>query len=218
MTQNDPIKTEAPANCKVVKPPIWVRSINFEDYLFRPKKDTDFTTLTKAQQTAIKNIEEYWIRRTKNYYNWKSQKHWNYKRETISARIEKHLYNELKTNNNNKSIQNFIRHFLRDIDFRNLYLNKLHEQFEKDLRLWFLDYLDYTDKKAKIIEIFPKVISGEINTIEKELFTFYSTFLTDFSMSYMIRVALIHFRHESPSEPINKEEVIYIMRTLVRRD
>jgi len=205
-------------NHKAVNPPIESKSINLFNYLFLPKSSETFTALTMAQQTKIRNIEKYWINRVKNFKNWKYQKHWSYKKESISTRVETRLHEELKTNNNNRSIQNFVRHFLRDSDFRNQYFDKLYEQYSKDQYeiLSIYENLDYTDKKALLIDLFPKVISGEIYTIEKELFTFYSTFLTEMSTSYMIKVALIHFRNEKDQEPIEKEEVIPLLMNILK--
>jgi len=70
--------------------------INFRDYLFLPKNHPVFTTLTEKQKQAIKNIEEYWINRVRNYRNWKFQKHWSYKKETISSRLDKYTFKSLK--------------------------------------------------------------------------------------------------------------------------
>lgn len=218
ISKNNSRKKISDATLKAVNPPKKSKSINFLDYLFLPKSSEDFTALTMAQQTAIRNIEKYWINRVKNFKNWKYQNHWSYKKESVSTRIEDHLHEELKSNNNNRSIQNFVRHFLRDSDFRKMYFDKLYEHYSKEQHeiLSIYEYLDYTDKKALLIGLFPKVISGEIYTIEKELFTFYSTFLTEMSTSYMIKVALIYFRDEDDQEPIDKEEVIPLLINILK--
>lgn len=218
ISKNKSNKKTTDAHRKTVNPPMKSKSINFFEYLFIPKSSEAFTALTMAQQTAIRHIEKYWINRVKNFKNWKYQKHWSYKKESISTRVETQLHEELKSNNNNKSIQNFVRHFLRDSDFRNKYFDKLYEQYSKDQYeiLSIYEYLDFTDKKALLIDLFPKVILGEIYTIEKELFTFYSTFLTEISTSYMIKVALIHFRYEKNQKPIEKEEVIPLLINILK--
>jgi len=103
-----------PTNHKVVNSIKKGKPINFGDYLFLPKNSLAFTTLTEAQKQAIKNIEEYWINRVRNYQNWRFQKHWSYKKESISSRLDRYTFETLKGNNNSKSIQNFVRTFLRD--------------------------------------------------------------------------------------------------------
>ena len=192
--------------------------INFRDYLFLPKNHPVFTTLTEKQKQAIKNIEEYWINRMRNYRNWKFQKHWSYKKETISSRLDKYTFKSLKGNNNSKSIQNFVRIFLRDKKFRKKFQDILYDQFEKDPsdpRMELLQYLDPTDNKQLLIEIFPHVVPGSIYVIEKELLSFYFTFISEFSVSYAIRVGLIHFRNLEDQDPIEKEEVIPILNELI---
>jgi len=194
-------------------------SINFRDYLFLPKSSLAFTTLTIAQKQAIKNIEEYWINRIRNYQNWKFQKHWSYKKESISSRLDGYTFKSLKGNNNSKSIQNFVRKFLRDKEFRKRFEVILWEQFKKDPsdpRLEFLQYSDITDYKQSLIEIFPHVVSGIVYVVEKELISFYFTFINEFSVSYAIRVGLIHFRDLENQDPIEKEEVLAILNELIK--
>ena len=193
-------------------------SINFRDYLFLPKNSPAFTTLTTAQKQAIKNIEEYWINRIRNYRNWKFQKHWSYKKESISSRLDRYTFESLKGNNNSKSIQNFARTFLRDKEFRKRFEVILWQQFKKDPsdpRMELLQYLDYTDYKQSLIEIFPHVVSGIVYVIEKELISFYFTFINEFSLSYAIRVGLIHFRDLENQDPIEQEEVLAILNELI---
>lgn len=195
------------------------KSINFRDYLFLPKNHPTLTTLTAKQKQAIKNIEEYWINRVRNYRNWKFQKHWSYKKESISSRLDEYTFESLKGNNNSKSIRNFVRLFLRDKKFRKKFLDILWDQFKKDPsdpRMELLQYLDYTDNKQLLIEIFPRVVSGKIYVIEKELLSFYFTFISEFSVSYAIRVGLIHFRTLEDQNPIEKEEVIPILNELIK--
>lgn len=194
-------------------------SINFRDYLFLPKNSLAFTTLTIAQKQAIKNIEEYWINRIRNYRNWKFRKHWSYKKESISSRLDRYTFESLKGNNNSKSIQNFVRKFLRDKKFRKKFEVILWHQFSKkdpsDPRMELLQYLDYTDSKQLLIDIFPHVVSGIVYVVEKELISFYFTFINEFSLSYAIRVGLIHFRDLENQDPIEKEEVLAILNELI---
>ncbi len=194
------------------------KSIHFGDYLFIPKYSLAFTTLTEKQKEAIKNIEEYWINRVRNYRNWKFQKHWSNRKESISSRLDTYTFKSLKGNNNSKSIQNFVRTFLRNKDFREKFKVILWDQFEKDPsdpRMELLQYLDITDNKQLLTEIFPHVVSGIISVIEKELFSFYFTFISEFSVSYAIRVGLIHFKDLENQKPIDKEEVIPILNELI---
>lgn len=207
-----------PSNRKVVNSTKKGSPINFRDYLFLPKNSLAFTTLTTAQKKAIKNIEEYWINRIRNYQNWKFQKHWSYKKESISSRLDKYTFQSLKGNNNSKSIQNFVRTFLRDKEFRKKFEVILWQQFKKDPSdpiMELLQYLDYTDSKQLLIEIFPHVVSGIVYVIEKELISFYFTFINEFSISYAIRAGLIHFRDLENQDPIEKEEVLAILNELI---
>jgi len=207
-----------PDNLRIVNPTKKGKSINFGDYLFLPKNSLAFTTLTEAQKQAIKNIEEYWINRVRNYQNWRFQKHWSYKKESISSRLDRYTFESLKGNNNSKSIQNFVRTFLRDKSFQKKFKVLLWEQFEKDPsdpRMELLQYLDISDNKQLLIEIFPHVVSGRVYVIEKELFSFYYTFISEFSVSYAIRVGLIHFRDLESQNPIEKEEVIPILKEIL---
>ncbi len=170
------------------------------------------------KKKAIKNIEEYWTNRVRNYRNWKSQKHWSYNKESISSRLDRYTFESLKGNNNSKSIQNFVRMFLRDKKFRKKFEVILWDQFKKDPpdpRMELLQYLDITDNKQSLIEIFPHVVAGRVYVIEKELISFYFTFISEFSVSYAIRVGLIHFRNLEDQDPIEKEEVIPILNELI---
>jgi len=206
-----------PSNRKVVNLTKKGFSINFRDYLFLPKNSLAFTTLTVAQKQAIKNIEGYWINRIRNYRNWKFQKHWSYRKESVSSRLDRSTFESLKGNNNSKSIQNFVRTFLRDKKFRKRFEVILWHQFEKDPSnlTESLQYLDITDNKQLLIEIFPHVVSGIVYVVEKELISFYFTFINEFSLSYAIRVGLIHFRDLENQDPIEKEEVLAILNELI---
>jgi len=202
---------------KVVKATKNGKSINFNDFIFKSKRSHDFTTLTDPQKIAIKNIEKYWLNRIRNYDNWKTQKHWSLHRETVSSRLDTHTWNFLKNNNNSKSIQNFIRKFLRDPSFRKEFNTILWNQYENDPAFEFLQYLDPSDFKDALINLFPHVVSGEIMVIEKELFTFYNTFMCQFSISYVLRSALIHFRDLEDQNIIDFEEVLDIMDSMLNK-
>lgn len=213
------MNTNMNANHKVVNPTKKGKSINFGDYLFIPKSSLAFTTLTEKQKQTIKNIEEYWNNRVRNYQNWRFQKHWNYKKESISSRLDRYTFKSLKGNNNSKSIQNFVRTFLRDKSFQKKFKVILRDQFEKDPsdpRMELLQYLDISDNKQLLTETFPHVVSGRIYVVEKELFSFYYTFISEFSVSYAIRGGLIHFRDLASQNPIEKEEVIPILKEMIR--
>ena len=146
------------------------------------------------------------INKTLSFNEFKPQQHWSNKKTTVSGRIEKELYEKIKKENVNKIIRNFIRKFLRNYYFRTELLAKLSYQFEQDfsepilLEKWFED---------------TNVAGGNITIIEKELFIFYFTFLSNFTVSYAIRVGLIHFRDLKNQDPIEKEEVIAILNDLI---
>lgn len=170
--------------------------------------------VTSEQKKAIKNIKKYWIDRVKNYQNWKFQKHWSKAKVTISSRIEKILYDSLKSLNTQKIIQNFVRNFLRNSKFREISLEILDQQYKRDMPIP-VEGIDLTDWFGTLTNIYPNVVSGKVLTIEKELFTFYFTFCSEFSVSYAVRVALIHFRNELPREPIKRNEILPIMQDLL---
>ena len=124
-------------------------------------------------------------------------------------------YNKLKNNNNSLSIRNFIRKFLKNFKFRMLFLEKLREQYEKDPILGELKYLDPTNQKSMLINLFPNVISSKIYNYEKELFTYYFTFIKDTSISYALRIGLMFFRDLPKEEKIMHGEVPYFLKELL---
>lgn len=200
---------------KVVNHTRKVWSINFRNFIFLKTSDVRFTILTSEQKKAIKNIKKYWIDRVKNYRNWKTQKHWSKAKVTISSRIEKTLYDSVESLNIQKIIQNFVRRFLRNSKFREIFLEILDQQYKRDMPIP-IEGIDLTDWFGTLTNIYPNVVSGKVLTIEKELFTFYFTFCSEFSVSYAIRVALIHFRNELPQEPIERNEISLIMQNLLK--
>ena len=200
---------------KVVNHTKKVWSINFLNFILLSPSDVRFTILTSEQKKAIKNIKKYWIDRVKNYRNWKTQKHWSKAKVTISSRIEKILYDSLKSLNIQKIIQNFVRNFFRNSKFREVFLETLDQQYKEDMPIP-VEGIDITDWFGTLKNIYPYVVSGKVLTIEKELFTFYFTFCSEFSVSYATRVALIHFRNELPQEPIERNEISPIMQDLLK--
>jgi len=206
------------ANPTVVDKSSKGKSVNLHEYLFIRKDSPRFTTLTKRQQEAVKKIENYWINRTRNYKNWKTQKHWSYKTETISIRIERNLNERIKNRNNSLLLRNFIRQFLIDDNFRKSFIEQVYKTEQKD---WgklgeIYPYLDTTDKKTFLMQEFPFTISSKILVIEKELFTFYFTFLSETSITYALRTALKFYKNLSINyKPIMKEDVPNLMLNLI---
>lgn len=214
----DDIKTvleNRAVSVKVVNNSIKPRPINLSYFINLKSDDLRFTILSDAQKEAIKNIKKYWQNRVKNYNNWKNQKHFSYKKETISSRIDEKLFNELRDNNTQKLIQNFVRTFLRDIAFRIDFLEKIEEQYKKDVHSPVFGVFDPTEQYNLLIAIFPKVVSGKLYSIEKELLTLFFTFFTEYTISYAIRVALIHFQDLPNQTPIKKCEIIPILYNLI---
>ncbi|KKM63527.1 hypothetical protein LCGC14_1510570 [marine sediment metagenome] len=146
------------------------------------------------------------VNKALNFNELKTQQHWSDKETTISSRIEKGLYEKIKKMNINKLIQNLIRSFLRFPKFRKDLLDKISYQFEQDFSGPILSekWLEDTN-----------VVTGIFSIVEKELLTFHFTFLSNFTVSYAIRVGLIHFRDLENQEPIDKEEVIPILNELI---
>ena len=205
------------ASPKVVNSTKKTFSINLDNFIYLSEKDPRFTILTDPQKKAIKIIKTYWKNRGKNARNWRSQKHWSYRKETISSRIDAQLFKTLKDFNVQKIIQNFVRMFLKNNTFRRDFVkNTLPEQFEKERPISIWEGIDTTDCYNSLIHMYPKVVSGNVLNMEKELFTFYFTFKSTFSVSYAVRVALIHHRNESNRKPIRREEIIPILLDLIK--
>ena len=196
--------------------------LDLEELLIIPHDSEYFTTfknslwydqLSDLQKKAIENIEDYWQNRVKNFKNWKDSKHFGYRKESVSARISGYLYNSLKSKNKNKLIQNFVRFLLRNKDFQEEFKKKLGEQYEKDLNslMFELEEQKYQEDTTafmkKLKELYPYVVSGEIFTLEKELFVFYCYFFTTFSISYILRCGLLFQYEIETQEPIQKFEV-----------
>ena len=192
-------------------------SIKFEEFIFKKQKQKAFTSiLTQKQKVAIKNIEEYWTDRITNYQNWKTQKHFSYKEETISTRIGESLFNSIKNDNNNRKIQNCMRTFLRDKSFRNKLANLFYEEIVPGRLLAF----DITDWMDILIKLYPCVVSAKIFNTEKELLTYYFTFHSTFSISYALRIMLVHYNEFNleDQKPIVKEEVPYILSEILKEE
>lgn len=171
------------------------------------------TTLSPAQLEAKKKIEEYWKERRKRYKNWKFQKYWSLgKPESISTRVDDWLYNELKNQDTSKIIQNFIRHFLRHKHFRKKFMKVLYIQFQKEIPIPLKKYsIDISELFENLLKFYPNTVSAKVYPMEKELLFFYFTFLSNFSVSYALRVALIHFRYESLQEPIQEDYEVFLL-------
>ncbi len=205
--------------------------LNLDELLTNPHDSEYFTTLKKElwyeqlsdlQKKAIDNIEDYWQNKVKNFKNWKRSKHFGYKKESISARISGYLYHSIKFKNRNKLIQNFIRFLLRNEDFQEEFREKLREQSKKDLNSLMFELgepryqNDITAFMKKLKELYPYVVSGEIKTLEKELFVFYCYFFTPFSISYILRCGLLFEYEIETQEPIQKFEVYEILKKLIK--
>jgi len=209
-------KTNFPSNKEVKKIKNAI-SIKFEEFIFNYQKQKDFTSiLTQKQKEAIKKIEEYWNTRITNRSNWKRQKHFSFKKETISTRIGKRLFDSIRGDNNNRKIQNWVRTFLREKLFR----NKLVELFYKEIVPGELFAFDITDWMDILIDLYPNVVSSEIYNIEKELLTYYFTFHSTFSISYALRIILVHYNEFNleDQKPIGKDEVPYILSEILKEE
>ena len=192
-------------------------SIKFKEFIFNYKKQKEFTSiLTRKQKEAIKKIEEYWTNRITGYNNWKRQKHFSFNKETISTRIGKGLFSSIKNENNNKKIQNCVRFFLQNQSFR----HKLINLFYKDIVPGELLRFDITDWMDALIDLYPHVVSSKIRNIEKELITYYFTFHSTFSISYALRIMLVHYTEFNleDQKPIGKDEVPYILSKILKEE
>lgn len=211
---------------RVVIPKKKHEPINFNEFIFNKEKKKEITTLSKAQQEAIKKIENYYINRFQMMKNWKNQKHFSYKSESISCRVSKQEFNNLRIIKDiSKYIKIFTRNFIWDPEFRKNFIgNLLHEQINKDGWLNgspFKRTSDLTDYNQLLIEMYPKVIGAKIYNIEKELFAFYFTFIENkFSISYVLRCALLNYETLSQQiqeiEPFGKDEVLDIMLSFLK--
>lgn len=193
-------------------------SIKFEEFIFNYRKQKAFTSiLSRKQKVAIKNIEEYWTNRITNSQRWKTQKHFSYKKETISTRIDEGLYNRIKNDNNNKKIHKCSRQFLRDKSFRAQLIKLCYKDIVPGSRLIAADITDWMDI---LIKLYPCVVSAKIRNFEKELFTYYFTFHSTFSISYALRIMLVHYNEFEleDQKPIEKDEVPYILSEILKEE
>ena len=74
---------------------------------------------------------------------------------------------------------------------------------------------DITAFLKKLQELYPYVVSGEIYTIEKELFSFYCYYFTPFSISYNLRCGLLFNYEIRDQSSIKKFEVYEILERLL---
>jgi hypothetical protein len=188
-------------------------SIDFADYIFDKQKQAESITLTEAQRAAIKQIEEYWINRNRNMRNWKTQRHFVSKPESISTRVDASLYRRFSKQDRSTIIRNFTRKFLRDAGFRREFMGRLtdKEMLPEGIRGNCSDLTEFLDF---LINAFPYTISGWIPNVEKELLTFYFTFCTDWSLNWALRCALVINASVSEQSPITREEVPNLLMIL----
>lgn len=203
--------------------------INFSEYIETSSILEDFTTLmelpglSKDQKKALISIKKYWVERIKNSENWNKSRHWGYQKETLSARIDDDLYEQLFSarENINDYIKNFVRAFLRDPELRIEFNEKKQQQLSKDLdsiqnfMVGQARDIDHTEFNKQLNEIYPRTVSGEVRNIEKELFVYYCYFHTSTSISYNLRIGLIHFSDLAKEAPIEKHEVKEILSSFI---
>jgi hypothetical protein len=207
---------EPPHN--VVNRPKISKSINFDEFIFNPQKKAEITTLTPAQQTAIKNIEEYLINRYQRSKNWKTQQHFSSAIESISTRVSESEYKRMKQIDTNSYIRNFVRKFATDTEFRKSFVVLLHDQVTIDATSITVSKLNPSDKTEyyqMMKDLYPMVISCKIYNIEKEiLFFYFGLVLKQFNISYALRTALLHeFKIEDQAE-FNFIDVRHIIKNL----
>jgi len=190
------------------------RSIDFRVYIFNKQKQAESTILTPMQREAIKKIEDYWIQRWKNARNWKFQKHFSLRWETVSTRVDETLYKRCSKENVSRKIQTFVRVFLRDAGFREEFLNRLVEDIPEEVSSGVRDITDFLDR---LNEMFPRVLSGKLRNLEKELVTLYFTLYSQFSLSWAIRRFLIEDPPVAWQPRIYYQEVPGILRALLRQ-
>jgi len=161
----------------------------------------NLTALKEGRNPKIQRIKK-----ISNFNEYIVQLLWDDKKPTISSRIEIDLYESIKHNNISQLIQNFIRKFLRNHKFRQEFLAILYQQFDQDFSEPLLTEKWFEDTK---------IASCRLLTIEKELINLYFKFLCNFTISYAIRVGLIHFRDLEYQKPIEKKEVIPILKGIL---
>lgn len=210
----------APASRNVVKSAIKPRSIHLGFFLDLKSNDPRLTILTERQRQAIKNIKDYLIRRARNTKNWKTSRHWCSKEESIAARIDQWLYEDLqrykkeRKTSTQKIIQNAVRLILRNTEFRRNYVHTLREQFKSEWNT-SIEAKDLTEYFQTLIAVNPNPVGGNVNLFEKELFTFYFSFIGGFTMSYAVRGIIIHHKDLPLQKEIGANEVFPILFELI---
>lgn len=210
MIAADHIKRLSAVNGERKHPPI-----NFDDYLFIDKKSAEFTALSPAQQTAIRNIEEYYSNRWRNLKNWKTQVHFSYKKETLSTRIREDEYRTMRDRNNSKHIRFGVRRFLWDPKFRLAFIERLGQAVQEEMQQVKQWCRDLTDLNDELVKRFPRVISGKVYNLEKELFVFYFTFMSGVSVSFAVKTLLVHFPTFDHQDALEQDEVPQILFSIL---
>ena len=224
-------KKPAMANKKVVEETKKGIPLDLEYFTTTPRDKEYFTTFRKSelyaqlselQKQAIGKIEEYWQNKISNFKNWKRSRHFGYRKETISARVDEKVFSLIRKENRNQIIQNFIRYLLRDNNFRFEFEEKRHEQSKKDLNTIMSDVglvrdtEDLTAFMKTLQRFYPYVVSGELYTVEKELFSFYCYYLTPYSISYNLRCGLLfNYQIENQESIFDKGEVRKILEKML---
>lgn len=182
--------------------------------MFNKQKQAESTALTAAQREAIKKVENYWLDRIRNMNHWKVQKHFTWKRESISTRVESTLYQRLKDQDKSRLIRNFARKFLRDPAFRGGFMGRLDspDMFPTGIKK---NCSDVTEFLSLLTEDFPYTVSGWIPNVEKELLTLYFTFCTRWSLSWALRCSLCDNLESGDQHPILPEEVPYLIQSII---
>lgn len=211
----DDIKTKSGTSCSDDNSSIKPRSINFEYFSALRHDDKRLTLLTERQRDALKKIKKYLLERARNIKNWKSRRDWSPREESVGTRVDMKLYKDLERykkiheRSSQSIIQNYVRAFLRDKNFRRDAVESMREQLEEELHQP-IEAQDLTEFYQQLITLYPNPVSGNITMREKNLFTFYCYHIMNFNVSYAIRNAITYYRDLPHQDEISPIEVVPI--------
>lgn len=211
----DDIKSKSGTSSSDDNSSIKPRSINFEYFSELRHDDKRLTLLTERQRDALKKIKKYILERARNTKNWNSRRDWSPREESVGTRVDVKLYEDLerykKVNKRSSQsiIQNYVRTFLRNRNFRRDAVESMREQLENELHQP-IEAQDLTEFYQQLITLYPNPVSGNITMREKNLFTFYCVHVMNFNISYAIRNAIIYHRDLPHQDKISEIEVVPI--------
>lgn len=134
--------------------------------------------------------------------NWNSPNYWKIEKEQCTGKLPPDLYEFIMQNYNKKvmnfnvMVQKFIRTFLLDRSFRIRFVKESYQQRKRDFQKYFRKKTEEgevdTDQNwvQKFTSYFRYTKGGKVYNYEKICLFFYSAFVIDQSVSYLIKCFL----------------------------